>query len=373
MRVAFGLMAVGCLLSAGCSNQPSNASKPADAAVVAEAAGRSTATGSTATGSTATTEQNSSGTAAAAANAAPVRSGVAKLTPENTKIQFVGTHAGGEPNPRTGGFEKFAGEAELDADGKTLKSVSIEIETGSLWTQHGRLTQHLNTPDFFDTREYPTAAFESTRIQPAGGDGQYTIVGDLMLLETTKEIQFPAAVTIDDAGLALRAAFTIDRTEFGMDKLQDRVENPVDLTVVIGEKTEPLPSADRPRGGGPGAGGFDPAAFFKQLDANGDGKLASDEIPDPMRQNITAIDANGDGEITQQEFQARMRQRGGGRGPGVGGGPGPSGRPAGAAEPGDAAGADDRAQSANEADDADAAADDEAGGTQQAGTRNEAH
>ncbi|MEX2119772.1 MAG: YceI family protein [Pirellulales bacterium] len=342
MRVAFGLMAVGCLLSAGCSNQPNNATKPADAAVVAESAGGSNAAGSTATGSNATTDENSSG-GAAAANAAPVRSGVAKLTPENTKIQFVGTHAGGDPNPRTGGFEKFTGEAELDADGKTLKSVSAEIETDSLWTQHGRLTQHLNSPDFFDTREYPSATFESTRIEPTGGDGQYTVTGDLTLLEATKEIQFPATVTIDDAGLALRATFTIDRTEFGMDKLQDRVENPVALTVVIGEKTEPLPSADGPRGGG-----FDPAAFFKQRDASGDGKLAGDEIPERMRQDMEAIDTDGDGEISQEEFQVRMRQFGGGRpgggGPGAGGSPGAAGRAgaAGAAQdrPGDGGAAD---------------------------------
>src|SRR5207247_1917380 len=93
----------------------------------------------------------------AAPKPVPIKSGVALLTPENSKIEFVGTHVGAKPDPRTGGFEKFTGRAEVDPATKTLKSLSVDIETGSLWTQFPMLTNHLNSPDFFDTREYPAA------------------------------------------------------------------------------------------------------------------------------------------------------------------------------------------------------------------------
>src|SRR6476659_7462485 len=63
--------------------------------------------------------------------AVPAPNGAAVLTPENTKIQFVCAHVGPKPDPRKGGFSKFIGKAVVD--GKSLKSVSLEIDTASLF------------------------------------------------------------------------------------------------------------------------------------------------------------------------------------------------------------------------------------------------
>lgn len=194
----------------------------------------------------------------------PIESGVAALTPENTKIVFVGTHVGAKPDPRTGGFEKFTGKAEVDPAAKTLKSVSIEIETASLWTQIPNLTNHLKSPDFFDVREHPQAAFQSTKVEAgAAAAGSVTITGKLTLHGVTKEVSFPATVSITDDGLTLTCKSAIDRTEFGMTFGPDRVEKQVSLTVVIGEKTEvtqgpgfgPGPGRGPGRGPGGSAGG----------------------------------------------------------------------------------------------------------------------
>ena len=170
---------------------------------------------------------------------------MAKLTPENTKIIFVGTHVGDKPDPRTGGFKEFSGEAVIDESSKALKSVTVDIDTASLWTQHAKLTEHLNSPDFFETREHPKAKFVAKSIAPGRDPGTFTITGDLTLLATTKEIEVPATVSIGDSGLSIKADFKIDRTQFGMDRLQQGVEKEVALTVVVGEKTEPLPPADK--------------------------------------------------------------------------------------------------------------------------------
>ena len=247
------------------------------------------------------------------------KSGKVTLSAENTRIQFVGTHVGEDPNPRVGVFTKFTGEAEVDTETKEIKSVSVEIETASLATVIDNLTTHLKSPDFFDVREYPTAKFTSTRVAPADGDGKYTISGNLTLLKTTKEVSFPATVTVSDDGLLLTGEFTFDRTEFGMDGVQDRVNKKIALTVTIGQKSQ-LPQGRR---GGRGGRGFDPEAIFKRLDANGDGTLTGDEISGRMLENLEAIDKNGDKEVTLEEFQERMQQFRGGRG---GGGRGEGGR-----------------------------------------------
>jgi polyisoprenoid-binding protein YceI len=227
MRLTILCLALASLLLAGCG----------------QSGGGTVSTGGSASqsGAAGSNDDGTAGSGAATLNAAgivSIESGVATLGPENTLIQFVGTHVGDKPDPRTCNFQKFSGTAQLDTDGTTLNSVSVEIETNSLATFHPDLTRHLNSPDFFDTKEYPKATFQSTSIGPPDADGKVHITGDLTLLEETREIAFAATVRVGDQGLYLVAEFDIDRTEFGMDRLQERVENIVGMTVIIGQKTE---------------------------------------------------------------------------------------------------------------------------------------
>ena len=83
------------------------------------------------------------------------------------------------------------------------------------------------------------------------------------------------------------------------------------------------------RGGGPGGPGDfrrgpDPGDFVERLmsqDANGDGKVTKDELPEPMQRVIERGDANGDGAIDKEEAEKLAAQLGrGGAGPGGPGG-----------------------------------------------------
>lgn len=172
-------------------------------------------------------------TAPGEAAAAPAAGEVTALTPENTNIQFVGIHSGDKPDPRTGTFEKFTGEAKIDPAAGTLSNVTVDIDTTSLKTDIEKLTDHLKSADFFNVNEHPTAKFASTKIE-AGADGQSTITGNLTLLGVTKEISFPAKVAVQDGKLSLQAEFTIDRSEFGMTYGEGKVEYPVKMTVTVG-------------------------------------------------------------------------------------------------------------------------------------------
>jgi polyisoprenoid-binding protein YceI len=190
--------------------------------------------------------------------------GIATLTPENSKVEFIGTHAAPRPaDPRLGGFEKFTGQAEIDADAKTLKSVALDIDATSVWTQMGgQLTTHLKSPDFFDVNEFPKIAFKSTTVEATdAAAGKYTLTGDLTLHGVTKPISIPATIKVGADGLTLISQFTIDRTDYGMTYEPGRVEKAVSLTVVIGDKTQPKVGGGfgpgGPRGGprgGPGGG-----------------------------------------------------------------------------------------------------------------------
>ena len=175
-----------------------------------------------------------------AADAAPVKGDSATLGPQNTKIQFVCAHVGPRPDPRKGGFAKFSGKAELD--GKSLKSLTVNIDTTSIGTEFEKLTNHLKSPDFFEVRKYPSARFESTKIEPGSGPAPAAgaiaqITGKLTLHGVTKEISFPATIEITDAGLKLSSEFTIDRTEFGINYDPTKVEKKVSMSVIVGQRT----------------------------------------------------------------------------------------------------------------------------------------
>lgn len=211
-----GFFAVPLLLFAGCNSESQTMNGTAAPAQESDE--------TTASGSVIRAEATSS------VDSDAITDGKVELNPSNTHIGWVGTHTGDDPKPRVGSFEEFAGVAEIDPDAKTLKSISVEIETASLKSPIDNLTAHLNSPDFFDTREYPKASFKSTKI---GDDG--TITGDLTLHGVTKEITFPATVTVNEAGLSMKADFTIDRTDFKLGEGQDRVEKEVQINVTVGD------------------------------------------------------------------------------------------------------------------------------------------
>ena len=86
-------------------------------------------------------------------------------------------------------------------------------------------------------------------------------------------------------------------------------------------------------GGGPGANGQFAGAMmgkmFQKSDANGDGKLSGDEIPERMRDKLKMVDKDGDGSVSKSEFAAmaaRMEEGGGKR-------PGKEGNAGGAVKP----------------------------------------
>ncbi len=90
--------------------------------------------------------------------------------------------------------------------------------------------------------------------------------------------------------------------------------------IISAEEMRPDPNS-MPGGfaGAVGIGQFNGAMMsqmFERSDANKDGKLTGDEIPERMRDRVKMIDKDGDGSITKSEFAAmtaRMEEAGGKR------------------------------------------------------------
>ena len=92
--------------------------------------------------------------------------------------------------------------------------------------------------------------------------------------------------------------------------------------VLEADEVESLPPRMGPapgrggRGGRAGRGGRgmqgDPIARLRSFDANGDGRITREEIPEQAGGMFDRVDANGDGVVTKDELDAmasRMRGR----------------------------------------------------------------
>jgi polyisoprenoid-binding protein YceI len=226
MRCALGSLAVVCVVIAGCGERPPT---PAGAPSSVPTAGAS---------------GDTSAAAPAAETGKTSEAGVrtVPIAPENTTITFIGTHAPGAKDPRTGTFQKFSGTADIDAAKNQINSLSIEIDTTSLKAEHEepgkavQLTNHLKNPEFLDVEQYPTAKFESTKIEH-GPDGAHTVTGNLTLHGVTKEITFPAKAEMIRFVMIFTAEFEIDRMDFGVGDSEagKGVERQVKIKVKLGK------------------------------------------------------------------------------------------------------------------------------------------
>lgn len=87
----------------------------------------------------------------------------------------------------TGRFDNFGGSIEFDPADPAKSSVSVEIDTASINSNHAARDKHLRSADFLDVGKFPKATFKSKRIVVTGKDSA-DIVGDLTLRGVTKEI-----------------------------------------------------------------------------------------------------------------------------------------------------------------------------------------
>ena len=134
------------------------------------------------------------------------------ISPENSKIEFIGSKVTGSHN---GSFKKFAGAIIFNGQPET-SVVSVTIETASIEADDSDLTKHLQTPDFFDVAKYPQATFVSTAIKAGAAKGTHTITGNLTMHGVTKSITFPATITVTPEAITVDSSFSINRKDFGI-------------------------------------------------------------------------------------------------------------------------------------------------------------
>lgn len=94
----------------------------------------------------------------------------------------------------SGRFKQFSGKVELDEANLTKSQVDITIKADSIDTDDPKRDEHLRSPDFFDTKKFPTLNFRSSKITKVGGK-KYKVAGDLTIHGVTKPVTLDAELS----------------------------------------------------------------------------------------------------------------------------------------------------------------------------------
>ncbi len=136
-----------------------------------------------------------------------------------------------------GMFGATGGTATLDPKNPAATKVAIDFDIAkSLTVTSPQFAEHLQSKDFFDVANHPTAKFVSTRVQPMGD--HWMMTGNLTIKGQTKPVQL--TVRFVGAGenpmnkkknVGFTATGSIKRSDFGVGAYAPVVSDKVDLTI----------------------------------------------------------------------------------------------------------------------------------------------
>lgn len=143
-----------------------------------------------------------------------------EIDPAHTNIAFMIDHLG--YSMMLGRFADFDIALAFDQNQVGNSTLAVSVKTESLTTFHAKRDEHLRSPDFFNTAEFPEMTFTSTAIEQTG-DNTGKVTGDLTLLGVTKPVTLD--VTFNKAAphpfnkkmtVGFSARGMLKRSDFGM-------------------------------------------------------------------------------------------------------------------------------------------------------------
>ena len=132
------------------------------------------------------------------------------LVPAQSEIAFTSKQMG---VPVDGKFKKFDAQVAFDPKKPEAAKISFSIDIGSATLGSPETEAELVKPDWFNTKAFPQATFQSSAVK-AAGPGKFTVTGKLAIKGASRDVVVP--VTLAQAGAVTTAsgAFTIKRLEF---------------------------------------------------------------------------------------------------------------------------------------------------------------
>lgn len=141
-----------------------------------------------------------------------------ELDPAHSGIYFSVKHI---YSTTRGYFEDFKGTVMFSPDDLAGSRFDFDVKVKSINTANSKRDGHLNSGDFFDTKNYPTMSFKSTTVKNVR-DNQYMVEGKMTVKDVSKAVSVPftllgvKAHPFDDKAevAGFEARMTIDRLAY---------------------------------------------------------------------------------------------------------------------------------------------------------------
>jgi len=136
-----------------------------------------------------------------------------------------------------GYFRKFTGNLKLDFQTPENSTVDVTLDDQSITLSWQPGVQMLESPAYFDSKDFPKITFHSTSIKAASAPGHYDVLGTLTIRGITKPqkmtaILLSAAPQSQNAGTAdFYVTGTLQRSAFGMVSDQEAVNDGIVLNI----------------------------------------------------------------------------------------------------------------------------------------------
>ncbi|HEV3024412.1 MAG TPA: YceI family protein [Pirellulales bacterium] len=136
-----------------------------------------------------------------------------------------------------GRFNSFSGHFVLDREKPAKSSFELTIPVESIDTNNKGRDMHLQGPDFFNVKQFPSITFKSTKVKAV--EGGFEVTGDMTMHGVTK----PVTLTLEGGETAefppgtqrvgFSTSVTLKRSDFGMDKMLEAIgdETPIEIGI----------------------------------------------------------------------------------------------------------------------------------------------
>jgi len=133
-----------------------------------------------------------------------------KVLPAQSEIAFTSKQMG---VPVDGKFRKFDAQVAFDPKKPEAAKIGFTIDLASVTLGAAETEAEVAKPDWFNTKAFPQASFQSTSVK-ATGPGKFDVAGKLAIKGASHDVVVPVTLAQAGANITATGSFVIKRLDF---------------------------------------------------------------------------------------------------------------------------------------------------------------
>ena len=133
-----------------------------------------------------------------------------KLVPAQSEIAFTSKQMG---VPVDGKFKKFDAQIAFDPKKPDAAKIAFAVDLASVSFGASETESEVAKPDWFNTKAFPQASFQSTTVK-AIGPGKFEVAGKLTIKGASQNVVVPVALAQAGSTTTATGGFVLKRLDF---------------------------------------------------------------------------------------------------------------------------------------------------------------